>query len=75
MNNDELDQAYTAMAQALTRVGEQQAPLFLSILSLSLLARLTDARDAAALLAQAETACRAGGPVAHYPAPAPAQPT
>ncbi len=75
MNNDELDQTYTAMAQTLTRVGEQQAPLFLSILSLSLLARLTDARDAATLLAQAEAACLAQGPVAHYPAPAPALPT
>ncbi len=75
MNNDELDQVYTALAQTLTRVGEPQAPLFLSILSLSLLARLTDPRDAAALLAQAEAACLAQGPVAHYPAPAPAQPT
>ncbi|WP_447917871.1 hypothetical protein [Achromobacter aegrifaciens] len=75
MNNDELDQVYTAMAQALTRVGEPQAPLFLSILSLSLLARLEDARDAAALLARAEAACLDHGPVAHYSAPAPARPT
>ena len=75
MNNDELDQIYTAMAQTLTRVGEEQASLFLSILSLSLLARLSDARDAAALLAQAEAACLANGPVAHYPASAPARPT
>jgi len=75
MNNEELDQIYGAMAQALTRVGEEQASLFLSILSLSLLARLTDARDAAALLTQAEAACLANGPVAHYSASASARPT
>ncbi|SSW63484.1 hypothetical protein AVE30378_00515 [Achromobacter veterisilvae] len=75
MNNDELDQAYTGMAQALSRVGEAQAPLLLSILSLSLLARLSDAKEAAALLAQAEAACLANGPVANYPAATPASPT
>jgi hypothetical protein len=36
---------------------------------------VSDARDAAALLAQAEAACLANGPVAHYPASAPARPT
>lgn len=75
MNHDELDQVYTAMAQTLTRVGEAQTSLFLSILSLSLIARLTDARDAAALLAQAETACLANGAVANYPASDPLPPT
>ncbi|MBC9906107.1 hypothetical protein [Achromobacter xylosoxidans] len=75
MNNDELDQIYTAMAQTLTRVGEEQASLFLSILSLSLLARLSDTRDAATLLAQAEAACLANSPVAHYSASEPARPT
>ena len=63
------------MAQALTRVGEAQAPLFLSILSLSLLTLLTDANQAAALLAQAEAACQPDGPVANYPAPTAAAPT
>ncbi|MGB3433736.1 hypothetical protein [Achromobacter sp.] len=75
MNNEELDQIYGAMAQALTRVGKEQASLFLSILSLSLLARLTDARDAAALLTQAEAACLANSPVAHCPASDSARPT
>ncbi|APX77143.1 hypothetical protein QEP16_25085 [Achromobacter insolitus] len=75
MNHDELDQVYTAMAQTLTRVGEAQTSLFLSILSLSLIARLTDARDAAALLAQAEAACLANGAVANYPASDPLPPT
>ena len=75
MNHDELDQVYTAMAQTLTRVGEAQTSLFLSILSLSLFARLTDARDAAALLAQAEAACLANGAVANYPASHPLPPS
>ncbi|MEB3095602.1 hypothetical protein VCS63_07220 [Achromobacter sp. D10] len=75
MNHDELDQVYTAMAQTLTRVGEAQTSLFLSILSLSLIARLTDTRDAAALLAQAEAACLANGAVANYPASDPLPPT
>ena len=58
MNHEELDQVYTGMAQALTRVGEPNAPLFLSILGLSLLSRQPDAASALALLAQAESACR-----------------
>ncbi|MDX3986528.1 MAG: hypothetical protein QHC88_14840 [Achromobacter sp.] len=68
MNNDDLDQVYTAMAQALTRVGESQAPLFLSILGLSLLSRQPDADTALALLAQAESACLDQAAVANYPA-------
>lgn len=68
MNNDELDQVYTSMAQALTRVGESRAPLFLSILGLSLLSRLPDAGAAQALLAQAEAASLADGAMANYPA-------
>lgn len=75
MNNDELDQAYTGMAQALSRVGEARAPLFLSILGLSLLARLPDAQEAAALVAQAEAACLTDSPVANYSAATPASPT
>lgn len=73
MSNDELDQVYTLMAQALTRVGPAQAPLFLSILGLSALARLPDASAATALLAQAEAASAV--PVAHYPAATADRPT
>ncbi|CAB3911914.1 hypothetical protein [Achromobacter dolens] len=73
MSNDELDRVYTLMAQALTRVGPTQAPLFLSILGLSALARLPDAEAATALLAQAEAASAA--PVAHYPAATADRPT
>ncbi|MEN4922170.1 hypothetical protein ABE485_26125 [Achromobacter spanius] len=75
MNNDELDQVYTGMAQALTRVGESRAPLFLSILGLSLLSRQPNATEALALLAQAEAASLADDPVANYPASTPARPT
>ncbi|WP_202735063.1 hypothetical protein [Achromobacter xylosoxidans] len=63
MNDDQLDQVYTRMAQALTRVGEARAPLFLSILGLSALARLPDA----------QAACAA--PVANYPAATADSPT
>ncbi|MGE6920036.1 hypothetical protein [Achromobacter kerstersii] len=75
MNPDELDQVYTSMAQALTRVGESQAPLFLSILGLSLLSRQADAGTALALLAQAESACLGERTVADYAAPTAARPT
>lgn len=64
MNHEELDQVYTRMAQTLTRVGESQAPLFLSILGLSLLSRQPDAATALALLEQAEHACRGEGAAA-----------
>lgn len=63
MNDDQLDQVYTRMAQALTRVGEARAPLFLSILGLSALARLPDAQAACAT------------PVANYPAATADSPT
>lgn len=75
MNHEELDQVYTGMAQALTRVGEPNAPLFLSILGLSLLSRQPDAASALALLAQAESACLGEDAVANYPAATPACPT
>lgn len=68
MNHEALDQVYTSMAQALTRVGESRAPLFLSILGLSLLSRLPSAQDALALLAQAEAASLEDNAVANYPA-------
>ena len=80
MNQDALDQVYTSMAQALTRVGEARAPLFLSILGLSLLSRLPSAQEALSMLAQAEAASLEGDAVANYPASSsagadPARPT
>lgn len=74
MNHEELDQVYTSMAQALTRVGESRAPLFLSILGLSLLSRLPSAQEAKALLDQAEAASLEDGAVANYSACAPTAP-
>lgn len=54
MTEPQLDQTYTALAQATARVGEANAPLFLATLSLALLTRQTDADQALALIAQAE---------------------
>ncbi|SEJ83480.1 hypothetical protein [Achromobacter sp. NFACC18-2] len=75
MNHEELDQVYTSMAQAVTRAGESRAPLFLSILGLSLLSRLPSAQEAKALLDQAEAASLEDGAVANYSACAPTAPT
>ena len=54
MDDTALTDTYTALAQAITRVGDERAPLFLATLSLALLARQADAGAAAALIAQAE---------------------
>ena len=54
MNNTELDTAYTALAHALTRVGQAQSPLFLSMLCLSLMSRNPDLGQVLALIEQAE---------------------
>lgn len=54
MTASELDQTYTALAEATTRVGETKAPLFLATLSLSLLATKEDVTVAMHLIAQAE---------------------
>lgn len=59
MIDDDLDQAYTQLAQALTRVGPTQAPLFLSTLCLSLISRQADAAPVLALIQQAESAAAA----------------
>jgi len=50
----ELDQAYTALAEATARVGEAKTPLFLATLALALLSREADVADALLLIAQAE---------------------
>ena len=53
-NTHQLDQTYTALAEATARVGEGKAPLFLATLALALLSRQTDAEEALALISQAE---------------------
>ncbi|MES2944559.1 MAG: hypothetical protein V4772_16950 [Pseudomonadota bacterium] len=50
----QLDQTYTALAEATARVGEGKAALFLATLALALLSRQADAAEALALIAQAE---------------------
>lgn len=52
---DDLDQCYTALSEALGRVGPQHAQLLLATLSLALLAREDDAQAVLALIRQAET--------------------
>jgi hypothetical protein len=54
MTDSELDTVYTALAEALGRVGEGKTPLMLSTLCLSLLAKQADANAALELIAQAE---------------------
>ncbi|WP_092007003.1 hypothetical protein [Polaromonas sp. OV174] len=54
MTEHQLDQSYTALAQATARVGEAKAPLFLATLSLALITRQADAAEALALISQAE---------------------
>ena len=51
---DDLDTTYTALAEALGRVGEEKSALLLATLSLSLLAREPDAARALALIEEAE---------------------
>ena len=58
MTDADLDEAYTALAQALSRTGESQARLLLATLSLALLARQPDAHSVLPLIAQAERLAR-----------------
>ncbi len=53
MNSTELDTAYTALAEAIGRVGEGNAQLMLATLSLSLIAKMDNAASALALIKQA----------------------
>jgi hypothetical protein len=57
MTDTDLDTSYTALCRALGDVGETQAPLLLSMLSLALLARLPDAATALPLIEQARDRC------------------
>lgn len=57
MTDTDLDTSYTALCRALGDVGETQAPLLLSMLSLALLARLPDAPTALSHIEQARQRC------------------
>ena len=50
----QLDQTYTALAEATARVGEARVPLFLATLALALLSRQDNGLEALAFIAQAE---------------------
>lgn len=60
MTDADLDRSYSALCEALTRVGEDKAPLFLSMLCLSLISRLQQADDVMPLLVHAERQCADG---------------
>jgi hypothetical protein len=53
----DLDQAYTALCTAMAKVGEAQAPLFLSMVCLSLMSRCARADDVLPLIANAQAQC------------------
>ncbi|CAM5796708.1 hypothetical protein [Rhizobacter fulvus] len=54
MTGDDLDRGYTALSEALGRVGEDRSALLLATLSLALLAREDDVQTVLDLIAQAE---------------------
>jgi hypothetical protein len=60
MTDADLDQAYTALCTAMARVGEAQAPLFLSMVCLSMMSRFAQADDVLPLIANAQAQCETG---------------
>jgi hypothetical protein len=60
MTDTDLDQSYSAVCEALTRVGEAGAPVFLSMLCLSLMSRLERADQVLPLIANALAQSDAG---------------
>jgi hypothetical protein len=55
MTDQQLDHAYTALAQAITRQGKDKAQLFLATLALSLIASHPDEKQCLQLIEQAES--------------------
>jgi hypothetical protein len=60
MTDADLDRSYTALCEALAAVGEAQAPLLLSMLSLSLMGRFDHADEVLPLIANAQKQCESG---------------
>ena len=54
MNENQLELTYTALAECISRVGEDKTPLLLATLALDLLSRQPDADTALAHILQAE---------------------
>lgn len=57
MTDDDLDRSYTALCEALAAVGEANAPLFLAMVCLGLMARCGEAADVLPLIANARAQC------------------
>lgn len=57
MTDDDLDHSYSALCQALGSVGQQQAPLLLSMLCLSMLCRMDSAAQVLPLIDRARAQC------------------
>ncbi|MGE0497552.1 MAG: hypothetical protein AB7I35_01670 [Ramlibacter sp.] len=53
MTDADLDRSYTALCEAMARVGEAQTPLLLSMVCLSLMSRLAHADEALPLIDRA----------------------
>lgn len=54
MTEQDLDKSYTALCEAITRVGEERAPVFLGMLAMSLISRHDKVDDILPLIAQME---------------------
>ncbi len=65
MTDADLDRSYSALCEALTRVGEDKAPLFLSMLCLSLISRMQEPDEVLPLMAHAERQCADGAGDGH----------
>lgn len=59
MTDTDLDESYSALCEALSAVGSAQAPLFLSMLCLSLISRCGQAAEVLPLIANARAQCDA----------------
>lgn len=59
MTDQDLDRSYTALCQSLAAVGEERAPLFLSMMCLALMARCERADDVLPLVASVRAHCAA----------------
>lgn len=57
MTEDDLDRTYTALCEALAAVGEPNAPLFLAMVCLGLMARCGEAGEVLSLIANARAQC------------------
>lgn len=62
MTDSDLDQTYSAVCEALAQVGETRAPLFLSMLCLSLMSRFERADEVLPLVANALAQSHEGAP-------------